>query len=82
VGPSSQETAAEQGPTKEPLLKSTSSGLAFLALLAFVMSFLSARAFATLNPRTVAVTGGIHFHHFWYGLIMVVVVEPISKLRI
>jgi hypothetical protein len=26
-----------------------------------------------LNPRTVVETGGIHFHHFWYGLAMIVV---------
>ncbi|MDA4124790.1 MAG: hypothetical protein OK438_04985 [Thaumarchaeota archaeon] len=47
-------------------------GLAFLTLLSFLASFLAARAFTTLTPATVVVTGGIHFHHFWYGLIMVV----------
>ena len=26
-----------------------------------------------LNPKTIVETGGIHFHHFWYGLIMIVV---------
>jgi hypothetical protein len=52
---------------------STSHGLAFLGLLSFVAAFLTARAFATLNPDTVVVTGGIHFHHFWYGLAMIVV---------
>jgi len=36
-----------------------------------VTSFVTARAFATLNPTTVVVSGGIHFHHFWYGLIVV-----------
>lgn len=48
-------------------------GLAFLTLASFVTSFLAARAFTTLAPTTVVVTGGIHFHHFWYGLTMVVV---------
>jgi hypothetical protein len=44
-----------------------------LFLLSFIVAFVSARAFATLNPHVVIVTGGIHFHHFWYGLIMVAV---------
>ena len=47
-------------------------GLAFLTLLAFVASFLAARTFTTLFPGSVVVTGGVHFHHFWYGLLMVV----------
>jgi len=57
---------------EEELRESTPSGLSFLALLSFVTSFVAARAFATLNPHVVVVTSGIHFHHFWYGLIMVV----------
>jgi hypothetical protein len=52
---------------------STPHGLAFLALLSFVTSFLAARVFATLNPTIILVGGGIHFHHFWYGLVMVAV---------
>lgn len=51
---------------------STRHGLAFLVLLSFVTSFLIARAFATLNPDVVVIAGGIHFHHFWYGLAMIV----------
>ncbi|HME19099.1 MAG TPA: hypothetical protein VKF15_05150, partial [Nitrososphaerales archaeon] len=47
-------------------------GLAFLALSSFMISFFVARIFTTLNPDTVIVSGGIHFHHFWYGLAMVV----------
>ncbi len=46
--------------------------LAFLTLLSFIASFLVARTFTTFSPTTVVVTGGIHFHHFWYGLLMVV----------
>jgi hypothetical protein len=65
-------------PTNGPVLKSTTNGLSFLALLAFVASFLSARAFATLNPSTVVKTGGIHFHHFWYGLTLIIVVGWIA----
>ncbi len=50
---------------------STNHGLAFLALESFVVSFVAARAFATLNPTVIVQTGGIHFHHFWYGLVMI-----------
>ncbi|OLE85715.1 MAG: hypothetical protein AUF79_16360 [Crenarchaeota archaeon 13_1_20CM_2_51_8] len=47
-------------------------GLAFYGTLAFLASFLGARLFATLNPTVTVVRSGIHFHHFWYGLAMVV----------
>jgi len=47
-------------------------GLAFYGTVAFVASFLGARLFATLNPTVTVVRGEIHFHHFWYGLAMVV----------
>jgi len=47
-------------------------GLALLTLVSFVTSFLAARAFATVAPTTVVVSGGIHLHHFWYGLVMLV----------
>jgi hypothetical protein len=48
-------------------------GLSFLALLSFTAAFFVARIFTTINPDTVVVSGGVHFHHFWYGLGMVVV---------
>ena len=47
-------------------------GLAFYGTLAFVAGFLGARLFATLNPKVVVVQNGIHFHHFWYGLALVI----------
>ncbi len=47
-------------------------GLAFYGTVSFVASFVGARLFATLNPTVTVVRGGIHFHHFWYGLAMVV----------
>ena len=47
-------------------------GLAFYGTLAFVTGFLGARLFATLNPKVVVVQNGIHFHHFWYGLVLVI----------
>ena len=47
-------------------------GLAFYGTASFVAAFFGARLFATLNPTVTVVRGGIHFHHFWYGLAMVV----------
>ena len=46
-------------------------GLSFIPVFAFVFSFFGSRLFATLNPTVVVETGGIHFHHFRYGLAMV-----------
>ena len=46
-------------------------GLTFYGTVAFIMAFLGARLFATLNPTVTVVRAGIHFHHFWYGLVMV-----------
>jgi hypothetical protein len=48
-------------------------GPAALALSAFLVAFFGARIFTTITPDTVVVTGGIHFHHFWYGLGMVII---------
>jgi hypothetical protein len=62
-----------QPPATTARVGSTSQGLAFLALAGFVASFFIARAFTTINPDTVVVSSGIHFHHFWYGLIMICV---------
>ena len=47
-------------------------GLAFYGTVSFVAAFFGARLFATLNPTVTVVREGIHFHHFWYGLAMVV----------
>src|SRR3989449_8697353 len=46
-------------------------GLSFLGTMGFLTGFFSARLFAVQNPSVVVVQGGIHFHHFWYGLGMV-----------
>ncbi len=53
--------------------KNSAQGLAFLALLFFVVGFSAARIFATVYPSVVVQSSGIHFHHFWYGLLMLVV---------
>ena len=47
--------------------------LSFYGTLGFIAGFSGARLFATLNPTVEVVRSGIHFHHFWYGLAMVVV---------
>ncbi len=44
--------------------------LSVLALVSFIISFAVSRTFTTLNPTTWLITGGLHIHHFWYGLIM------------
>src|SRR5712692_2553506 len=46
-------------------------GLSFIATLAFLTSFSGSRLFATLFPSVVVMQGGIHFHHFWYGIAMI-----------
>lgn len=45
-------------------------GLSFLATLAFTAGFFGARAFHMAFPDLVVIAEGVHFHHFWYGLIM------------
>ena len=47
--------------------------LSFYGTLGFIAGFSGARLFATLDPTITVVHDGIHFHHFWYGLAMVVV---------
>ena len=46
-------------------------GLTFIATLAFVVSFFGSRLFAMLFPGTVVMQGGIHLHHFWYGIALI-----------
>jgi hypothetical protein len=47
------------------------SGLAIRALIGFAATFAAARTFTTLYPEVVVKSGGIHFHHFWYGLAII-----------
>jgi hypothetical protein len=44
--------------------------LSVLALLSFVASFLVARMFTTFYPSVIIVGGGIHIHHFWFGIVL------------
>jgi hypothetical protein len=47
--------------------------LAVLALVSFILSFIVARSFTYLYPDVVLVGGGLHIHHFWFGLILLAV---------
>ena len=47
--------------------------LSILALASFIISFAAARAFTALSPKTVFVPYGLHIHHFWFGLVLLVI---------
>ncbi|MBC7099335.1 hypothetical protein H5T52_09500 [Candidatus Bipolaricaulota bacterium] len=47
--------------------------LSVLALLSFILAFLVARAFTTVYPNVVLISGGFHIHHFWFGLAMMAI---------
>lgn len=47
--------------------------LSVWALLSFIGSFVAARAFTTLYSAIVVETGGLHIHHFWYGIAMLAI---------
>jgi hypothetical protein len=44
--------------------------LSVLALIFFIFSFAVARTFSSFFPHTVLISGGLHIHHFWYGIIL------------
>lgn len=60
-------SAMAQGPA--PVVHKHS--LSFLATLAFTAGFFGARAFHLAFPNAEVFFGTIHFHHFWYGLVMI-----------
>lgn len=47
--------------------------LAVLALGSFIVSFSVARIFTSLYPDVVIISGGLHIHHFWFGLTLLAV---------
>jgi hypothetical protein len=47
--------------------------LSILALTSFIISFSAVRTFTALSPRTILVRYGLHIHHFWFGLALLVV---------
>ena len=68
-----QKSSQSSSKVQPGVAKSSAQGLAFLALLFFFIGFSAARIFATIYPSVVVQSSGIHFHHFWYGLLMLVV---------
>jgi len=44
--------------------------LATVALLSFTAAFVAARTFTTFFPSTVLISGVVHIHHFWFGLVL------------
>ena len=44
--------------------------LAVLALVSFILSFIVARSFTYFYPDVVLVSGSLHIHHFWFGLML------------
>jgi len=51
----------------------TKPSLSILALISFIISFIIARIFTSLYPKTVWAISGFHIHHFWYGLAMLTI---------
>ena len=47
--------------------------LSVLVLISFIASFAAARTFTTLSPKTILLTGNLHIHHFWYGILMMAI---------
>jgi hypothetical protein len=47
--------------------------LAVLSLASFLVSFIIARTYTTFFPNSVLVGGGLHIHHFWFGLALLAV---------
>ncbi len=45
--------------------------LATLALVSFIISFAVARIFTYVYPSIVLVSGGVHIHHFWFGILLI-----------
>jgi hypothetical protein len=47
--------------------------LSLLAMFSFIASFIVARAFTSLYPKTIWEFSGLHIHHFWYGIALLAV---------
>src|SRR4030042_2574172 len=44
--------------------------LATLAIVSFILSFVVARAFPSFFPNAILISGALHIHHFWFGLVL------------
>lgn len=51
----------------------TKPNLSILALISFIIAFIIARIFSSINPNAVLVIGDFHIHHYWYGLVMLAI---------
>jgi hypothetical protein len=51
----------------------TKPNLSILALISFIIAFVIARVFSSINPHAVLIIGDFHIHHYWYGLIMLAI---------
>jgi hypothetical protein len=60
-----------QIPSEEHL--KTKPNLSILALISFIIAFMIARIFSSINPEAVLEIGGVHIHHYWYGLAMLAI---------
>jgi preprotein translocase subunit YajC len=47
--------------------------LSIIAIISFTCSFIIARAFTSLNPSAVLISGGYHIHHFWFGIALLAI---------
>jgi hypothetical protein len=46
---------------------------AVLALISFISSFVVARSFTYFYPGVVVMSGGLHIHHFWFGIALLAI---------
>jgi hypothetical protein len=51
----------------------TKPNLSILALISFIIAFIIARIFSSINPNAVLIIGDFHIHHYWYGLAMLAI---------
>ena len=47
--------------------------LATVALTSFILSFVVARTYTTFFPDRILVSGGLHIHHFWFGIALLAI---------
>ena len=42
-------------------------------MVSFTFSFIAARTFTYFYPSIVLISGGLHIHHFWFGMILLAI---------
>lgn len=53
--------------------KPSGPSLSLLALISFIASFGIARTFTSIDPNAFLARGGVHIHHFWFGIILLAI---------